>query len=425
MTAVLTSGVSFALQKANFEEAAAISNIQNNIPVKTSGAGKPAVLLPLPLPPPPPPQKLSNPPEIIKAVYVTGWSAGARKYLNYLSNLFEATEINAVVVEIKGSNGLVSYASGTEEVKKYRLNNNAISDINALVRFFHDKNIYVIGRIAVFEDPVYSKARPELAVYNKTKTEDLSQPVLWRDNNGLSWLDPASKEAWDYNISLAKDAFYHGFDEINFDYIRFPTDGNIKNMRFPVWDEKTPMATVIKEFFQYVRSSLSGEKISADLFGLTTVNTDDMGIGQIIENAFETFDYISPMVYPSHYAKNFIGFYNPAEHPYEVIKYSMDSALARKNIYIKQQEALALKNSEAFGSPAAESQQILNPIPVMEPLAKFRPWLQDFDMGADYTADMVKKEIKATENSLGNEYAGYMLWNPSNIYTQGAVLKIK
>jgi hypothetical protein len=261
IVAVLTAGAFFVLQnnKVFFGgQTAAISNNQNNILTSNSDARRNnASEVPLSLPPPP--QKLSNPPKIIKAVYITGWSAGTRKYLDYLSNLFKATEINAVVVDIKGSSGFVSYASGAEQVKKYNLNNNTISDIDALVRFFHDQDIYVIGRIAVFEDPIYSKARPELAVYNKEKTTDLSQPaspepsrrVLWQDNNKLSWLDPASKDVWDYNISLAKDAFEHGFDEINFDYIRFPTDGNAENMGFPVWDEKTPMQEVIKGFFQY------------------------------------------------------------------------------------------------------------------------------------------------------------------------------
>ena len=145
----------------------------------------------------------------------------------------------------------MSYDSGAPDVKKYNLYDNAIPDIDALVRFFHDKNIYVIGRIAVFEDPAFSKARPDLAIYNKTETTDLSKPVLWQDNNGLSWLDPASKDVWDYDISLAKDAFLHGFDEVNFDYVRFPSDGKTENMGFPVWDGKTSKAEIIKEFFQY------------------------------------------------------------------------------------------------------------------------------------------------------------------------------
>ena len=341
-----------------------------------------------------PPQKLSNPPAIIKAVYVTAYSAGSKKYLDYLSSLFKTTEINAVVVDVKGSDGIITYP---ERVK----------NIDALINFFHKQNIYVIGRIANFEDPVYSTAKPELAVHDKSKTTDPSKPVLWKDNNGLSWLDPASKDVWNYNISLAKDALYHGFDEINFDYVRFPTDGKKEDMDFPVWDGKTPLVTVIKSFFQYVRSSLPNEKISVDLFGQTTTSKDDMGIGQLIENAFENFDYIAPMVYPSHYVKNFMNFTNAAEHPYEVVKYSLLSGLIREKIFMLQMQSLLIekKSSSAVF------------------LSKFRPWLQDFNMGADYNADMVKLEIKATQDALGTDYSGFMLWNPANIYTQGAITK--
>lgn len=374
--------------------------------------------------PSPPPQKLSNPPEIIKAIYVTGSSAGSAKYLNYLSGLFENTEINAVVIDIKDYSGLVSYNSDAPEVKKYNLYNNAVQDIDALVMFLHSQNIYVMGRIVVFEDPAYSKARPELAIYEKESADGSPQSdnpegvhfgsrrILWQDNNGLSWLDPASKEVWDYNISLAKDIFSHGFDEVNFDYIRFPSDGNMENIGFPVWDEKIQMSEIIKEFFIYIRQQLAGEKISADLFGQTTTSTDDMGIGQVIENAFENFDYISPMVYPSHYANGFLGFDNPADHPYEIIKYSMDTALSRKKSFL----------NKLISTPGVDGD--LTPgVNTTINLAKFRPWLQDFNMGAYYTADKVKAEIKATQDALGSDYNGFMLWNPSNIYTQGAILK--
>lgn len=344
------------------------------------------------LPSSPPPEKLANPPEIIKAVYVTGWSAGSKNYLNYLSNLFLNTEINAVVVDIKDYSGL--YAG-------------AIYDIDSLIKFFHGKNIYVIGRISVFQDLSYAKARPELAVYDEKKSAERPEPgqkVLWQDNKGLYWLDPASKDVWDYNISLAKDAFSHGFDEINFDYVRFPSDGEVENMGFPVWDQKSSMASVIENFFQYLRTNLADDppsreatarrgKISVDLFGQTTTSADDMGIGQVLENAFENFDYISPMVYPSHYVNGFAGFENPAEHPYEVVKYSLDAAVLRGNNF---------SGSKIF---------------------KFRPWLQDFDLGADYTAEMVKQEIQAVKDSLGDDFNGYMLWSPSNVYTLEAILK--
>jgi hypothetical protein len=431
MTTILTTGISFVLQdKTNFNKQSAVIPQKSKIGlVATVSPKNNENKAPLPPPPPPPPQKLSNPPEVIKAVYVTGYSAGVKSYLKYLTNLFKNTEVNAVVVDIKGSDGHVTYESGAEDVKKYNLTNYAIPDIDALVRFFHDQNIYVIGRIAVFEDPIYSKARPELAIYNKAKTTEASKPVLWEDNNKLSWLDPTSKDVWDYNVSLAKDALYNGFDEINFDYVRFPTDGNMANIGFPVYDAtpvggqgKIAKSEAIKNFFHYLRTSLPDDKISVDLFGLTTVNTDDMGIGQIIDNAFENFDYVSPMVYPSHYANGFIGFPNPAEHPYEVIKYSMDSALSKERTFDQQRKDLVARSGEAVGSPAAIS-QLFFPASVFIPLAKIRPWIQDFNMGAEYTADMVKKEINATKDSLGVNFNGFMVWNPSNIYTQGAVAK--
>ena len=209
---------------------------------------------------------------------------------------------------------------------------------------------------------------------------------------------------------MAKDALYHGFDEINFDYVRFPSDGKADTMGFPVWDGKTPLQDVIKTFFQYVRANLSGEKISADLFGQTTTNKDDMGIGQLLENAFENADYIAPMVYPSHYINGFMGFANPADHPYDIVKYSMETALAREKSFLAP-------------NLTATTTQPAGPIQDISSLAKFRPWLQDFNMGAFYTADMVRAEIQATKDALGPNYAGFMLWNPSNIYTTDALLK--
>ena len=169
-------------------------------------------------------------------------------------------------------------------------------------------------------------------------------------------------------------------------------------MGFSVYDGKEAKANVIKDFFQYVRISLPGQKISVDLFGQTTTNTDDMGIGQLLENAFENFDYIAPMVYPSHYIDGFDSFAKPAEHPYDVVSYAMGTAVSREANYKTKNQTTT-------------------------ELAKFRPWLQDFSLGTNYTSDMVKAEIKATQDSLGDSYAGFMLWNAGNKYTTGAVLK--
>jgi hypothetical protein len=421
---ILVIGVSFYLILVTKNNPAPSANVVFSGNGDILATASPTNQTPIVLPPPPP-QKLVNPPEIVKAVYVTGYSAGTKSYLNYLSGLFKNTEINAVVVDVKGSDGYVTYASDAPGVKEYKMTNYAISDINSLVEFLHSQNIYVIGRIAVFEDPVFAKAKPQFAVYNKAKTTDLSYPILWTDNNGLAWMDPASKDVWEYDLSLAKDALdNHGFDEVNFDYIRFPTDGAMSNMGFPVWNQTTPKAEIIKGFFQYLRANLPNDKISVDLFGLTTVSDDDMGIGQVVEDAFENFDYISPMVYPSHYANGFIGFENPAEHPYEVIKYSLDNALAKEENLLNQKQNIAIGGGEPVDSPAASVQiTILAPYPF--PLGKLRPWLQDFNMGAYYTASLVKQEIKATQDSLEKSYSGYMLWNPSNIYTQDAILRAR
>lgn len=349
------------------------------------------------------PQKLQNPPEIIKAVYLTSWSSASKKYIDgYLSDLVKNTEINAVVIDIKDYSGYVSYLSKSPEVLKYKTSKEIISDLPELIKKLHEKNIYTIARISTFQDPAFARARPDLAVYDKVKTTDLKNPVLWQDGNGLNWLSPASTEAQDYNISIARDALANGFDEINFDYIRFPSDGKTKNMEIPFYDGKTARHIVIKDFFAKIRKELPDAVISADLFGQVTVNYDDLGIGQIMEDSFEYFDYICPMIYPSHYAPTFMGYKNPALYPYDVVKYSLDIANTRETDY---------------------ADFILKPGGQVKKLAKIRPWLQDFNMGAVYTTAMVKEQITATKEALGANYAGYLMWNPSNVYKQDALQK--
>ena len=274
-------------------------------------------------------KKLPNPPEIVKAVYVTASSVRNQEYLKYLDNLFKTTEINAVVIDIKDYSGQIM-----------------LSDIDATILEFHNKGIYVIARMVIFNDPVLAKDRPDLAIYDKLKTIDSKNPVLWIDNNNLSWIDPASKEAWDYNILIAKDAVNRGFDELSFDYIRFPSDGKVEDMGFPIWDKKVSRHLIIKEFFKKLRDSLPGFKLSADLFGYSTVSNDDMGIGQVLEDSFDYFDYISPMVYPSHYKSGFKGYPNPAQYPYEVVKYSMQEALKRQTAYYDKLQKATGKTEE-------------------------------------------------------------------------------
>ncbi|MEK7553068.1 MAG: putative glycoside hydrolase [Patescibacteria group bacterium] len=339
---------------------------------------------------------LINPPSEIKAVYITSWSAGSEKKTDYLIRLIKDTELNAVVIDIKDFSGYVTYDIKNSDVEKYGAKQIRTPKINYLIKRFHDEGIYVIARITVFQDPILAKARPDLAIHSK------ASGGLWLDHKKLAWMDPAAKEVWDYNVAIGEDALNRGFDELNFDYIRFASDGFIGDMGFPVWDEAVPKQEVIKNFFKYLREQFLGAKISADIFGQATINNNDLGIGQIIEDAYAYFDYVCPMIYPSHYAKMFLGYKNPANYPYEVVRYSMDNALQKIGNW-----KLEIENSLATNKSP-----------------KLRPWLQDFDLGADYDTEKVKKQIQAVYDSASSTpelISGWMLWNPSNVYTREAL----
>jgi len=326
--------------------------------------------------------------EIVEAIYLTSWSASKKEMIDYLIDIAKTTEINAVVIDIKDFSGYVAYDTAVPEVEKYGAEQIRISNIDLLIDKLHIEGIYVIARITVFQDPILAQARPDLAVHSKTETDS-----LWFDNVGLAWIDPAAEESWDYNIAIAKDAVNHGFDELNFDYVRFPSDGDLQDMSFPFWDGELPKHAVIREFFKYLRQELLDAKISIDLFGLSTVSSNDLGIGQIIEDGFESFDYVCPMIYPSHYADGFRGYQNPAEYPYEVVKYSMEGALRKLMLYKQSQETNV----------------------------QLRPWLQDFDLGATYDAEMVRSEVEAVYDAAGEDFKGFMLWNSWNYYTKEAL----
>lgn len=326
--------------------------------------------------------QIINPPKIIKGIYATGWSAGSEKKINQLISIIKNNNLNSIVIDIKDYSGHISYFIQNEKAK----NSGALDEIrilypNKLIKKLHDENIYVIGRITVFQDPIFAKKFPQNAVKNKLTND------LWKDNKGLFWIDPQSKEYWDYILDISRDAWARGFDELNFDYIRFPSDGNLELMEFPFWDKQTPEREAIKDFFDYLKNNLKDVKISADVFGLTTISKDDLGIGQIIEDAYNYFDAVCPMVYPSHFNNGSFGYKNPAEYPYEVIYKSMSEALTR------------LKNNTSS-------------------IAVLRPWIQSFDLGAKYDKKKINDQIRAVEDVLlnTNYFGGYLLWDPSNNY---------
>ena len=330
-------------------------------------------------------------PDPVKAIYMTACVAGTPSWRESLRNLIMETELNAVVIDIKDSTGSIAFVDEDLQNSVTVKSGCKVGDLGEYIESLHEEEIYVIGRISVFQDPYYTALHPELAVKSR------SSGGVWKDRKGLSFIDVGAKPYWDYIVDISKRSYELGFDELNFDYIRYPSDGNMQDTNFTWAVGTTTKAEMLEGFFQYLHNALlgMGAKISADLFGMTTTVENDMNIGQVLESALPYFDYIAPMVYPSHYPKTWNGFANPAEHPYEVIKIAMTRAVEREAVWRET-------NGLATSTPS-----------------KMRPWLQDFDLGATYDAPQVRAQIQATYDS---GLTSWMLWSAANKYTENALL---
>ena len=319
-------------------------------------------------------------PAVVKAVYMSSWVAATKNIRERLINNLAGTEINSIVIDVKDYSGAVSMDINTKTAGQL---SGRVKDLAEFVDYLHQKNYYVIGRISVFQDNLLSRQRSDLAL------KRLDNGALWTDRKGIAWLDVSAPEVWDYTIAVAKEAHRLGFDELNFDYVRFPSDGNTSNVAYPYSRLSVDTrAEALRKFFVYLNAKMKeiDAPISADVFGMVATNTDDLGIGQVLENAIPYFDYVAPMVYPSHYPPGFLNYKNPASVPYEIVKHSMGVAVTR---------VVA---------------QGYSPL-------KLRPWLQDFDLGADYTAEMIKAQKRAVYDA---GLTSWMMWDPANIYTVGA-----
>ncbi|MEK7503082.1 MAG: putative glycoside hydrolase [Patescibacteria group bacterium] len=330
-------------------------------------------------------------PQAVKAIYMTSWVAGTPKWRAELADFIKKSEINSIVIDIKDYTGTIAFDTENSLVKSVGSEEIRVKDLKEFIKTLHDNGIYVIARITVFQDPVYAKYNPKIAVQTKSG-------LTWKDKKGLLYIDPSAEEFWNYTVAVAKSAEKIGFDELNFDYIRYPSDGNMRDIAFPVSSKATTTSIdlpltkeiLLENFFKYLRRELKdvGVPISADVFGMVMTNYDGLNIGQVLERIHPYFDYVSPMVYPSHYPATFQGFKNPAAYPYEVVKYSMDRGVARMVM--------------ASSSPL-----------------KLRPWLQDFDLGATYDAAKIRAQIQGTYDS---GLTSWMMWDPSNEYTRGGYL---
>lgn len=340
-------------------------------------------------------------PDEVRGFYMTAHSAANPKLRAELFAYAKRNDLNAVVIDVKDGNGLLSFMPRRESLAAHAPEKATIPDLDAVLREAGEAGLYRIARVFVFQDPMYVKRFPQEAVQR-------SGGGVWADYKGVTWVDPASKAAWAYNVEVAKDVHARGFDEIQFDYIRFPSDGNLASIRYPRHDGKTPKHAVIREFFSYMHRELERRAripISYDLFGYTTWYVDyDLGIGQLMVDALPHATAVSAMVYPSHYGAGTIGFANPAEHPYEIVA---DSLMKANRLYARRDEECAARDA---GEKSATSTFLL---PCDAPLAHQRPWIQAFDIGATYTAERIRAQIDAVRDRGGK---GFLLWNARNVY---------
>jgi hypothetical protein len=318
--------------------------------------------------------------KFIRGIHLTIWMAAAPKQRRAVLELLKTTELNAVVIDIKEFEGKV-YIDNIEAAKT---NNTYAYMTNTLPQFLKqmkDADMYSIARIVVFRDNLMPRINPALAVKNPDGS-------LWRDRNGITWLDPYNEQARDYILQIAEKAAEMGFDEIQFDYIRFPSDGDISKARYSNKQHNGQSASdALVAFLQEANARLKdkGVKISIDVFGLTTTATskDGLGIGQRIIEMAKWVDFVSPMVYPSHYGEGSFGVQDPNKEPYKIVYTAMQGALKRI------------------------------------PAEKLRPWLQDFTMKAyPYRREQVRAQIQATYD---NDIGSWLLWNPRCVYTISAL----
>lgn len=327
----------------------------------------------------------------VKGIYLSGYSAGGQRFYQLLE-LVKRTELNAMVIDVKDDMGDVTYKSRNPMVQFVGANQIIkIKDIDKRMAKLKKNNVYAIARIVTFKDNKAASRRPDLAIKTTSGT-------VWRDNKGNAWLNPYNREAWDYVLSVAEEAVEKGFDEIQFDYVRFPTDGNRSIIDYGETGQRETMAQAISAFLKYATQRLNsrGVYVSADIFGQVTTNSDDMGLGQYLEDLAVSTDILCPMVYPSHYYPGVYGVEYPDFEPYKIVYTSMSTAFKR------------IERIEGKGKKAI-----------------LRPWLQDFTATylpeyQVYGPEQVRDQIKATYDSGLDQW---LLWNAGNVYTEGALLK--
>jgi len=314
-----------------------------------------------------------------KAVYLSVFGISSTTLRNEALDLTQHTAINALVIDVKGDRGLTPYRSQAREAigaaAKVGQRVAFVQDFPALLAELHAMHVYLIARIVVFKDDPLADAHPAWSVHD-------AKGSSWRDREGLQWMDPFSRDVWQHNIDIAEEAASMGFDEIQFDYVRFPDQ---RGLQFALPNTQANRTAAITGFLQAARTRLAPYNVfvSADIFGYVCWNLNDTAIGQQIERLGAPLDYISPMLYPSGFTWGLPGLTDPVADPGQVVGRSLAEALKRTGL----------------------------------PGVRFRPWLQAFrDYAFDhraFDAAAIRAQTKAAD-AAGSD--GWMLWNPRNQY---------
>ena len=374
-------------------------------------------------------------PEQVKTIYMTSCVAGTPSFRQRLTALVKETEINSIIIDIKDYSGTISFPPKSEAWKPAWVEARCgTRDMKNLITMLHDNGIFVIGRITVFQDPFYAPKNPSHAVLRS------DQQTVWTDHKGLSFVDVAAKPYWDHIVELSKESYNIGFDELNFDYVRYPSDGNMADTYYPqsvAGEYGMDRQANLEAFFKYLNEQLDKEELfaevrhentgrasstpwtSADLFGMTTTNFDDLSIGQVQDRAAPYFDFIAPMVYPSHYPGSFLGLGNPNDYPYKVVNYAMQAGVDRMMSSTTPMNGFLHEPIVITNASGTVVQTGMYSKPTYGP-EKFRTWIQDFDYGGDYDAADVRAQIQASYDA---GVKSWMIWAPSNIYTKAALLQ--
>lgn len=318
-----------------------------------------------------------------KALYLSVYGAGNERLLGNALKLLSETELNALVMDVKGDRGYIPYRSAVALAAKIGAQRViTVRNMPGLIASLRARGIYTVARVVTFKDDPLARARPEWAVHTRGGE-------LWRDREGLAWGDPFRPEVWNYNIDIAEEAARMGFDEIQFDYVRFPDE---PGLAFSSSSTQQNRVAAVTGFLSAAAKRLAPYNVfvSADVFGYVLWNRNDTSIGQRLEDMVPQLDYISPMLYPSAFQFGIPGYSNPVAHPYETVNLSLMNAQKRTGL----------------------------------PARHIRPWLQAFhDYAFDHRhfgARQITDQIKAAED-FGSD--GWMLWNPRNVYSAEGLKK--